>query len=55
MENYTTSGVNSALKSFKILATGANVIKLFQHNYIAIGVTSVEIIGKYATSGINSA
>ena len=31
----------------------ANVKKLFGHNYIAIGVTSVEIIGKYATSGVN--
>jgi hypothetical protein len=31
----------------------ANIIKLFRHNYIAIGVTSVKTIGKYAASGVN--
>jgi hypothetical protein len=31
----------------------ANVIKLFPRNYIAISVTSVKIIGKYAASGLN--
>jgi hypothetical protein len=33
----------------------ANVVKLFWRNYIAIGITSVKIIGKYAASGINDA
>jgi hypothetical protein len=31
----------------------ANVIKLFCHNYIAIGITSVKIMGKYIASGVN--
>ncbi len=35
--------------------TVANVIKPFQCNYVAIGVTSVKIIGKYAASGVNYA
>ncbi len=33
----------------------ANVIKLFLRNYVAIGVTSVKIIEKYAASGVNYA
>jgi hypothetical protein len=33
----------------------ANLIKLFWRNYIAIGVTSVEIIEKYAARGVNYA
>jgi hypothetical protein len=33
----------------------ANVIKLFWRNYIAIGITSVKIIEKYAASGIKYA
>ncbi len=33
----------------------ANVIKLFWRNYVAIGVTSVKVIEKYADSGINYA
>ena len=33
----------------------ADVIKLFQRNYVDIGVTSVKITGKYAASGVNNA
>jgi hypothetical protein len=35
--------------------TWTNVIMLFRHIYVAIGVTSVKIIGKYAASGVNYA
>ncbi len=31
----------------------ANVIKPFGCNHVAINVTSVKIIGKYAASGVN--
>jgi hypothetical protein len=33
----------------------ANFIKLFCRNYVAIGASSVKLIGKYATSGITYA
>ncbi len=42
-------------KSFAILTSVENVIKVFLCNYIAITVTSVKIIGKYAASGVNYA
>jgi hypothetical protein len=32
---------------------GVNVVKLFWHNYAAIGIKSVKIIEKYAANGIN--
>ncbi len=34
---------------------GDTEIKLFYHNYIAISINSVKIIGKYAANGINYA
>jgi hypothetical protein len=40
------------VKSFITLGPGRKVIKLFQSNYIAIGITSVKIIGKYTASGV---
>jgi hypothetical protein len=43
------------LKFFITLTPAANVIKLFPPNYVAIGVTSVKIIGKYTTGGITYA
>ncbi len=38
-----------------ILTPSANLIKLYCHNYISIGLTSVKIIWKNTTSGINYA
>ncbi len=40
---------------FISLTPAANVIKLFWPNYVAIGVTSVKIIGKYTAGGITYA
>jgi hypothetical protein len=48
----------SHLQSIKMFAgkvTLAKVIQLFRPNYIAINVTSVKIIRKYASSGVNYA
>ncbi len=52
---YFVRSVNVSETCFKILTPVANVIKLFWCNYIAIGITSVKIIGKYAASGVNYA
>ncbi len=41
--------------TFYLETSVANVIKLFQCNFVAIGVTSVKIIGKYSASGVNYA
>jgi hypothetical protein len=45
--------VNYGRKKFKTLVPVANVIKLFPHNSVAIGTTSVKIIGKYPAGGVN--
>ncbi len=44
-----------ALTIHKFQGPVANVMKLFWRNYVAIGITSVKIIGKYAASGVNNA
>ncbi len=49
------SGITYGLKSFIAKAPVANVIKLFRRNYVAISITLVKIIGKYATRGVNYA
>jgi hypothetical protein len=45
--------VINGLKVYLFLASGANVIKFFWCNYIAIGISPVKTIGKYVTSGVN--
>jgi hypothetical protein len=45
----------SLVQILKLSFAVANVIELFGRNYVAISVTSVKIIGKHATSGVNYA
>jgi hypothetical protein len=52
--SYETS-INRTLGSITLVIPVANVIKLFQRNYVAIGLLSVKNIGKYAASGVNYA
>jgi hypothetical protein len=51
---YTLTTLNKHFIKW-VLGSLANVIKLFCHNYVAIGVISVKIIEKYAASGVNYA
>jgi hypothetical protein len=49
--------ITRKLRPYKVLKLGpvSNVINFFRRNYVAIGVTSVKIIGHRAASGINYA
>jgi hypothetical protein len=52
---YYDTATITAVNSFIVQAPGVNAIKLFQRNYVAIVITSVKIIGKYAACGVNYA
>jgi len=55
MHEAETGNAVAVTKSIRSKKPVANVIQRFWHYYIAIGATSVKIIGKYATTSVNYA
>ncbi len=53
--DYYDTATITAVNGFIVQAPVAIIIKLSSTYYVAIGITSVKIIVKYAASGINYA